>query len=362
LKALEVISDIIINAAIAHGFVISLFFQKHLNRKSLQLFPLLLMSLSLIVFRSHYLMEFSHEKLGNSYFIAGPFVFLLAPLLFFYLRGIVIPDSSLKKNDIKHFIFFVLYILLAIPFFLYGRDSTYSAIVQKSMGSPWIFLILQFGYYLVKSHRLIKLHKKNIVEKYSNVESMDVNWLNLIIWIFVATLIFIAIGTPTLIHGVNFHTYHVTSSIYFSLVLFFIAYKGIQQRVPQESLVIIDNGTELSDVEEIKRLTEKLHSHMKEARPYLDPELSLSDLAKQLHIGRNQLSQVINSGVGDNFYNFINKFRIEEVKLLIKNDRDKKHTLRALANDAGFNSKSSFNNIFKKITGLTPSEYRDGHN
>jgi AraC-like DNA-binding protein len=306
-------------------------------------------------------MYYFHEKLGNSYFIAGPFVFLLAPFLYFYLRGIVIPGSSLKKKDIKHFSFFMVYILLAIPFFLYGRDSAYSSMIQKSMGSPWIFLILQFGYYLARSHRLIKLHKKNIVEKYSNVEGMDVSWFNLIIWIFIITLLFIAIGTPTLIHGVNFATYHITSSLYFSLVLFFIAYKGIQQRVPLESNVNVDSGSELSDVDTIKRLTEKLLSYMKETRPYLDPELNLSDLAKQMSIGRNQLSQVINSGVGDNFYNFINKFRIEEVKLLIKNDTDKKYTILSLANDAGFNSKSTFNNIFKKITGLTPSEYRDGH-
>ena len=99
---------------------------------------------------------------------------------------------------------------------------------------------------------------------------------------------------------------------------------------------------------------------MSSAKPYLNPDLTLTELAKQLTISRNQLSEVINTGVGDSFYNFINKYRIDEVKQLIKEDPTKRFKIMSLAYEAGFNSKSSFNNIFKKIMGLTPSAYRDG--
>ena len=95
-------------------------------------------------------------------------------------------------------------------------------------------------------------------------------------------------------------------------------------------------------------------------KPYLDHELTLADLAGQLAISRNQLSEVINTGVGDNFYNFVNKYRIDEVKQLIRDDSKKHFKIVSLANEAGFNSKSSFNHIFKKLIGLTPSEYRNG--
>ena len=188
---------------------------------------------------------------------------------------------------------------------------------------------------------------------------MDVSWLNLIIWVFILILFFITVATPWLIHGVDVASYYKTSAIFFSMILFFIAYKGFQQRIPLESIAS-ENDQNVSDGDTILRLMEKLLSHMEANKPFLNPELTLTDLAKQLTISRNQLSQVINTGVGDNFYNFINKFRVEEVKELIKKDAGKQYTILSLANDAGFNSKSSFNNIFKKMTGLTPSEYRDG--
>ena len=97
---------------------------------------------------------------------------------------------------------------------------------------------------------------------------------------------------------------------------------------------------------------------MKEEKPYLQPDMSLVELAKNLEVNRNQLSHVINEGIGENFYHFVNGYRIEEVKKLIKEDDQRRYTLLALANTAGFKSKTSFNNFFKKSTGLTPTEYR----
>ena len=205
------------------------------------------------------------------------------------------------------------------------------------------------------------MHKENIVEKYSNVQGMDVSWLRMILWIFIIVFLFITIGTPWLIHGFNLSSYYTASALFFSFLLFSIAYRGIQQKVPQETLVNKETD-EPSDYDILHRLKEKLLMHMETNKPYLDPELTLIDLAEQVSIRRNLLSQVINNSVGDNFYNFINKFRVQEVKELIRKDLNRQYTILALAQDAGFNSKSSFNNIFKKITGLTPSQYRNGQN
>lgn len=360
MKVFEIFTTIIINTGIAQGFLLAVLYWGHKNPHSRLLLSLLLIDLSMIVFRLQYLMHYSYEKLGVAFFLAGPFMFLLGPFLFFYLRSIVIPETTITIKDIKHFVVSAVFIVLIVPVFLYGKDSTYYFYLQRIIGSPWLFLVVQFGYYLFQAHRLLRLHKKNIVEKFSNVERMDASWLKLILWLFVLILIFITIGTPWLIHGFNFSAYNTTSAIFFSLILFFIAYKGIQQKIPQESFSGNENDLVISDSDTVLRLREKLLSHMDENKPFLNPELTLVDLAKQVTIGRNQLSQVINSGMGDNFYNFINKFRIEEVKELMKNDAKKQYTILSLANDAGFNSKSSFNNVFKKMTGLTPSEYRDG--
>ncbi|HTJ52679.1 MAG TPA: helix-turn-helix domain-containing protein [Cyclobacteriaceae bacterium] len=97
---------------------------------------------------------------------------------------------------------------------------------------------------------------------------------------------------------------------------------------------------------------------MVEKKPYLDAELTLSTLAKDLSMSRNQLSHLINVGVGANFYDFVNKYRVEEVKRLMTDPQVKNFNLLGIALEAGFKSKSTFNLIFKRFTGLTPTEYR----
>lgn len=249
--------------------------------------------------------------------------------------------------------------ILFLSVLIAGKESDYANLVKAVIGSPWLFLVLQFGYYLVQTNKLVKVHQKNIVEKYSNVEDMDASWLKLIVWIFAIILVFIMVAVPSLIHGIGFTTYKTTSAIFYSLILFFIAYKGLKQRVYIETEVVPE-GNGINGDESIQQLKEKVLNHIETNKPYLNPELTLIDLAKQLDISRNQLSHVINIGVGDNFYNLINTYRVEEVKKLIEEDSVKQFKIMSLANEAGFNSKSSFNSIFKKMTGLTPSEYRDG--
>ncbi|MEP1095122.1 MAG: helix-turn-helix domain-containing protein [Cyclobacteriaceae bacterium] len=362
MRGFEIFSEIIINAAIAHGFLIAILLRGDKNKNSHFLLSLLLIDLSLVVFRVHYLMYDFFEVLGRQFFLTGPFLLLLGPFLFFYLRSIVRPETAITKKDAGHFVLFAVYVCLIVSIYFAGKDGEYSHFLQSVVGSPWIFLVLQFGYYLMQTNRLVRLHRKNIVDKFSNVEGMDASWLKVIVWIFAIILIFITIAVPSLIHGIGFATYKTTSAIFYSLILFFIAFKGIRQRVPEEVEVPIESNSIVVDDQTIQLQKEKLLSHIEKNKPFLNPELTLTDLAKQMGISRNQLSQVINVGVGDNFYNFINKFRVDEVKRLIKEDPTRQYKLISLANDAGFNSKSSFNNIFKKTTGLTPSEYRDGHN
>jgi AraC-like DNA-binding protein len=94
---------------------------------------------------------------------------------------------------------------------------------------------------------------------------------------------------------------------------------------------------------------------MEKEKPYLDPKLSLSDLAGKLNISTNQLSQIINQKALVNFHDFVNGYRVEEFIRQAKTNKN--FSLLALALDSGFNSKSSFNYIFKKQKGLSPSQY-----
>ena len=362
MKAFEVFSEIFINAAIAHGFIIALFFRGVGNRVAHWMLTLLLIDLSLIVFRVHYLMYPLFDRLGANFFIIGPFLMLLAPLLFFFLRSIVEPGRGIGRGDFKHFVIFLVYMVVMLVILIVGTESSLNQLISQVVGSPWVFLVVQLGYYLTQANKLLKTHEQNMVNKLSNVEGMDASWLKVIIWIFVVIMVFVIVAVPSLIHGAGFRIYQMTSAWFYAVVLFFIGFKGVRQRVPLAAQVSTDGFGEKPTDQNLEIQQQALLDYLEQQKPFLNPELGLVDLAQQLNMSRNQLSYVINQGMGDNFYHFINGYRVEEVKKLIEADQKKQYNLLTLANDAGFNSKSSFNKVFKEITGLTPSEYRNGRN
>ena len=102
----------------------------------------------------------------------------------------------------------------------------------------------------------------------------------------------------------------------------------------------------------------ELASHMETNKPYLEGDLVLPQLARQLGISANYLSQVINEQLKVNFYDFINGYRVEDAKRLMKNTGQKNSNILNIALDSGFNSKSAFYTAFKKATSMTPTQYR----
>ncbi len=131
----------------------------------------------------------------------------------------------------------------------------------------------------------------------------------------------------------------------------------------QNLLVVVTNGkvsdenlTEIPEPE--KYFIDKLADYMDKEQPYLNPDITLKDLAKLLNMTHNHLSSIINDYMHKNFYDLINTYRVNHVKeLLGREDTTRKLTLLSIGFDSGFNSKSTFYRIFKKHTGMTPSEY-----
>ena len=126
MKIFDIFSNVIINAGIANGLLIAILFSRHKNQPSRFLLSLVLMDISIIIFRIHYLIYHFHEKLGSPFFLFGPFTFLLGPFLFFYLRGIVIPGSTITRKDFKHSGVFLVFLTLFISLYFYGKDGAYS--------------------------------------------------------------------------------------------------------------------------------------------------------------------------------------------------------------------------------------------
>jgi AraC-like DNA-binding protein len=109
---------------------------------------------------------------------------------------------------------------------------------------------------------------------------------------------------------------------------------------------------------DVARYIKMIEKHMQDNKAYLDRELTIYDLSEQLNIPRHFLSEVINEHMGKNFYSLVNDYRVEEVKQRMEDPAYRNLTILAIAYDAGFNAKSSFNTIFKEKTGMTPSEYQ----
>jgi AraC-like DNA-binding protein len=106
-------------------------------------------------------------------------------------------------------------------------------------------------------------------------------------------------------------------------------------------------------------LSEQLENYMKTEKPYTNMELTLKDLASALDTYPHYITQVLNTVFNQNFYDFVNTYRIEEAQKRLTDPQFKNLTILAIAYDCGFNSKSTFNRIFKQKTGFTPSEYRN---
>lgn len=105
-------------------------------------------------------------------------------------------------------------------------------------------------------------------------------------------------------------------------------------------------------------LLKQLEDFMEEHKPFLEAGLSVDALAKKLETSPRQLSSLINRELKQNFFEYINQHRVEEAKRLLDLPSNTRNRINEIIYDAGFNSKSSFNNIFKKHTGLTPSQFK----
>jgi len=108
-----------------------------------------------------------------------------------------------------------------------------------------------------------------------------------------------------------------------------------------------------------KKYIQQLHTIMEEEKPYRDPNMSISKLAKRLGVSKEHISQIINQKFYMNFNQYLNKYRIEEAKERLKDPKENQYVVLKIAHDVGFNSKSTFNTAFKKFTGISPRQYRD---
>ena len=108
----------------------------------------------------------------------------------------------------------------------------------------------------------------------------------------------------------------------------------------------------------MQRDLEEIQQYMEEVKPYRKHDLSLQQLAKVLNLSPRYLSQLLNQRLRQNFFEFVNSYRIEEAKELLGDPDNRELRINEIMYQVGFNSKSTFNNVFKKLTKVTPTQFR----
>jgi len=295
-----------------------------------------------------------------------PIFFIAGPLLFLYVRHYSHPVLVVLVKDLIHFVpaLAVLAYYLAEYFFV-GYFSVVHQVVTHPAATRlvWYLFLCQFSMYLIVSISMLRKLIRKLSDK-TWITAVEIQWLGFVMKFFIAALL-LMIGTTaydmTAIYSRNEKPWaSETFFILFAAVLVCsISYKGLIN--PSIFFGDDDEGDNsvkynLSE-QRVREIMTKVHKVMEREKPYLDPELTLPALAAMTEVPRGDLSSAINSDTGQNFYDFINTFRITHVKdLFVRSDSDVK--VIEIAFRAGFSSKSTFNDVFKRITGLTPSEYR----
>lgn len=229
----------------------------------------------------------------------------------------------------------------------------------------WNIYFIPAIMYLVPTIRILAKHKKRIKKEFSSTDGISLSWLSFMIYIvsagYVVLIIFYLLDGAK---GDAFFTFRVWPIIN-AVIIVTIGCKGLMlHEIFTDPRTVPDEKTGASDEkpflppDKIREIIDKLTAVINEKRPYLDPELTLPMLADMTGVPRNYLSLAINEGVGQNFYDFINAYRVSEVKKQLEDPENHEINLLNLAFSSGFNSKATFNAVFKKNTGVTPTEYK----
>jgi AraC-like DNA-binding protein len=239
-----------------------------------------------------------------------------------------------------------------------------------------VTFFLSISAYSVATFVVIHRHQRRLKELLSySSGKVTLQWLlGLSITFYTGYVLMFILGGIDILKGIlNFDPYEI-SFIGLTILTFLFGVFGFNQPSIFEEVVHYhgNSGAENGNGEteqkkylksglkqkDVARYIKQLEKHMAESKPYLNRELSIFDLSKQIKIPRHFLSEVINEHLGKNFYNLVNDYRIEEVKKRLEDPKYRHLTILAIAYDSGFNAKSSFNTIFKEKTGMTPSEYQ----
>lgn len=327
----------------------------------------------------------------NTIYIAAifPAWLLLGPALWLYVEGLTsdTPWHMQPKHAVQLIPFFlgliVTGLIISLP--LEMRQSIFSNKADIDTGFPLVVVVsiflamllwaVQSGYYVIRIIIRLSKYRKQLKDLFASNEQRELGWLSWVLFITAGTwFLSFASLMSTLVQDNSLFGYRFGTTLLLILV-WTLAYWGLRQKPGFEGRYADDksdiSAPENSDSENSKkyersalgkdqarRIADKINAAMELEKLHLDPSLSLHKLARHVAIPPNYISQTLNETMGTNFFDFVNKWRIETAKPKIIANED---TVLNIALEVGFNARSSFYKVFKKETGKTPTEFRKSH-
>lgn len=268
---------------------------------------------------------------------------LIGPFLFLYIVSLTKKDHQLRKTWWWHLLPFVLIqIALAFKYPYYEYRTQWFRIIN--------FIYFQWFIYLLLSVFFIRAVLNKLWQRKKKLTDQEIWMLN----------IFIGTAVIWLAYATSSYTSYIVGALSFSFVFYISVLLWVYKRSKRS--IAIDPPAKYANSslssEKLKAYSQKLAELMETKKPFLDPNLTLAKLSKQLAISSKELSQIINQTTEYNYSSYIADLRVEEAKRLLALPKYKDYKIAAIAYESGFNSLSSFNLAFRKFAGMTAKEFR----
>ncbi|MCB0521355.1 MAG: AraC family transcriptional regulator [Lewinellaceae bacterium] len=348
--------DILLTVGSAQGVFISVvLWQKQLsNRQAIRYLVLLIgMMSAIMLMRATYQPGF-FQKFVEIIMLPDAILFLIGPFLYFFVRS-----------------------LLQLP--LPGKPRRYWHYLPAILHMPFLNIILALNYYKVWSF----LENWHVQWGFFLIEGGAITSLGIYLWLgfmdvrkyreawerqfstpfparflrpfFGVGFLFVAAWAVSFLHNLTLDTpNYLVYAIMWFLLVGYVFYLGYQVMLKPE---VLELPSLRVFVEMPVSTQEKVERYMREHKPFLEPELKIGYLAQALGMPKHELSRVLNHAFGQNFFDYLNAWRIREFIALRKDPRNTHLNISDLAFQSGFNSRTAFNRAFRKETGRTPSEY-----
>lgn len=328
---------------------------------------LLLFSLKLLIFIPGGLGL--DEKFPEWFLLPFDFSWLLFAVFFIYTQQI----SIFSEQKTKYWLLYPGILSFMLQVYIYFQP--YPAKVEIAQ-SYWYELVFTFAGILyswiigIWNLRLLEKHRIEVENTFSELENKLLTWIRIYLIYSIISSVFIHI--LYIISPDNYY-FKIIFSILDLVAIYWVAIHGMKQQNVLSILGKRDSGTLINykaglmesmrstrnDSQDLKELMEAIDSYMIKSEVFLNSELTIVDLADKLNIHPKRISASINTVSKQNFNTYINELRIKKAKRILNDTNTHNFSIEGIGQEVGFHSKSAFYAAFKKVTGTTPTKYKE---